>query len=404
LVRSRGNLLARGAAQRIDSSSKRFSSTSTSNTFPRYGKSRRVGLWPVLFSLIAMVLFFLSGCGSKKIAKGEIRAVTGEVVAAAQRIPGRKSEVTIRPELQPSKIGVGGRAVVDNIYVSLSDASQTGAFKQALDKIAQRHKLSVVETTSPGVVRFDYAFDGVRTHAIHVVTPLTARARTRVKQGRENGRLAIIIDDLGYDRAAADALLSLGFPLTVSVLPHLPLSAEVAEEAYRRGDEVMLHLPMQSESETAKTEEVELRVGMNAQQVDSALEGMLETVPHAVGVNNHQGSRATADPKLMSELMPDLRRRGLFFVDSRTLASTVAYDTAERLGVRAASRKVFLDDSAMPEAILQQLELAARDAERDGSAIAIGHPRPDTIAALAQGLPQLESRGIRLVFVSELVQ
>jgi polysaccharide deacetylase 2 family uncharacterized protein YibQ len=91
-------------------------------------------------------------------------------------------------------------------------------------------------------------------------------------------------------------------------------------------------------------------------------------------------------------------------VDSRTLASTVAYDTAERLGVRAASRKVFLDDSATPEAILKQLELAARDAERDGSAIAIGHPRPDTIAALAQGLPRLESRGIRLVFVSELVQ
>jgi hypothetical protein len=106
----------------------------------------------------------------------------------------------------------------------------------------------------------------------------------------------------------------------------------------------------------------------------------------------------------MAALMPGLRRRGLFFVDSRTLASTVAYDTAERWGVRAASRKVFLDDSTRPEAILKQLELAARDAERDGSAIAIGHPRPDTIAALAQGLPRLESQGIHLVFVSELVQ
>ena len=358
----------------------------------------------MLFSLIAIAVFFLSGCGSKKISKGDIRAVTSEVVAAAQKIPGHKSEVTIRPELQPSKIGKGGQSVVDNIYVSLSEASQTGGFADALEKIARRHKISLVETISPGVVRFDYAFDGVRTHTIHVVTPLAARARTHVKEGHENARLAIIIDDLGYDRAAADELLSLGFPITVSVLPHLPLSAEVAEEAYRRGDEVMLHLPMQSESETAKTEEVELRVGMNAQQVDAALEGMLETVPHAVGVNNHQGSRATADPALMAELMPELRRRGLFFVDSRTLASTVAYDTAERLGVRAASRKVFLDDSARPEAILKQLELAARDAERDGSAIAIGHPRPDTIAALAQGLPRLESQGIHLVFVSELVQ
>ena len=400
---ARGSSLSSDAAQRIESASRQFPSTSTFNSFPRYRKVS-VGLWPILCSLTAIVVFLLSGCGSKKISKAEIRAVTSEVLAAAQKIPGRKSEVTIRPELQRSKTGEGGRLVVDDIYVSLSDASQAGAFKEALDKIAQRHKLSIAETGSAGGVRFECSFNGVRTHTIHVVTPLTARTRTRVKQGRENARLAIIIDDLGYDRTAADALLSLGFPITVSVLPHLPLSAEVAEEAYRRGDEVMLHLPMQSESETAKTEEVELRVGMNAQQVDLALEGMLETVPHAVGVNNHQGSRATADPKLMSELMPDLRRRGLFFVDSRTLASTVAYDTAERLGVRAASRKVFLDDSARPEVILKQLELAARDAERDGSAIAIGHPKPDTIAALAQGLPRLESQGIHLVFVSELVQ
>jgi hypothetical protein len=184
----------------------------------------------------------------------------------------------------------------------------------------------------------------------------------------------------------------------------LPLSTEVAEEAYRRGDQVMLHLPMQSENATAKTEEVELRVGMNEQQVDSALAGMLETVPHVVGVNNHQGSRATADPALMAALMPELRRRGLFFVDSRTLAATVAYSTAERLGVRAASRKVFLDDSENREAILKQLELAAHDAERDGFAIAIGHPRPDTIAVLAIDLPRLASRGIRLVFVSDVVR
>ncbi len=358
----------------------------------------------ILFFITAIIVFFVSGCGSKKISKTEIRAVTSEIVSAAQRISGHRSEVTIRPELQSSKIGAGRLSVADNIYISLSDSSETNAIRKTLEEIADRHKLSMVETSSAGVVRFDYTFDGVRTHTIHLVTPLSARRRAPAVHGRENSRLAIIIDDLGYDRSAADALLALGFPLTVSVLPHLPSSSEVAEEAYRRGDEVMLHLPMQSESPTAKTEEVELRVGMNIEQVDSALAGMLETVPHAVGVNNHQGSRATADPALMAELMPELRRRGLFFVDSRTLASTVAYDTAERFGVRAASRKVFLDDSAKPEAILGQLELAARDAERDGSAIAIGHPRPDTIAVLAQGLPRVESRGIRLVFVSELVQ
>jgi uncharacterized protein len=367
--------------------------------FPRVSDARRI-----LILLTVVVVLLPTGCGKKKISKTELRGVTTEIVSVVQRISGHKAEVTIRPELQLSKTGTPGKLAADNIYISLSEASQTGAIAQALSEIARRHQLSVSETTSNGVTRFDYSSDSIRTHTIHVVTPLTVRSRAAVKQGRGNPRLAIIIDDLGYDRAAADSLLALGFPLTVSVLPHLPLSAEVAEEAYLRGDQVMLHLPMQSESDAAKTEEVELRVGMNEQQVDSALAGMLETVPHAVGVNNHQGSRATANPALMAALMPELRRRGLFFVDSRTLASTVAYDTAERLGVRAASRKVFLDDSADRDAILRQLELAARDANRDGFAIAIGHPRPDTIATLAKALPQLEARGIRLVFVSDVVK
>lgn len=358
----------------------------------------------ILLLLPSIIFLLLTGCGERKVSKAELRSITGEIVAAAQKVSGHKSEVTIRPELQPSKAGTPGHLAADNVYVSLSDASQAGAMAQALDEIARRHKLSVRESSSDGIMRFDYSSDSIRTHTIHVITPLTAGSHVAVKPGRRDARLAIIIDDLGYDRAAADSLLALGFPLTVSVLPHLPLSAEVAEEAYRRGDQVMLHLPMQSESATAKTEEVELRVGMNEQQVDSALAGMLETVPHAVGVNNHQGSRATADPALMAALMPELRRRGLFFVDSRTLASTVAYDTAERMGVRAASRKVFLDDSANREAIFGQLELAARDADRDGFAIAIGHPRPDTIDALAEDVPRLESRGIRLVFVSDVVK
>ena len=165
------------------------------------------------------------------------------------------------------------------------------------------------------MIRFDCAFHGARTHTVHVVTPLAAgrcaaRASTpsaaRQSASAGNPRLAIIIDDLGYDRSAADAVLALGFPLTVSVLPHLPLSSELAEEAQRRGDQVMLHLPMESEADGAKPEDIELRVGMSAAQVDATLAGMLETVPYAAGVNNHQGSRATADPALMQALMPAL--------------------------------------------------------------------------------------------------
>jgi len=217
-------------------------------------------------------------------------------------------------------------------------------------------------------------------------------------------RLAIIIDDLGNDPAEAKSVLALPFPVTASVLPHHQYSAQTADEVWRRGDQVMLHLPMQPIDDGAKPEAIELRVGMPASEVRSELAGMLATVPHTVGANNHEGSRATADPKLMAELMPLLRARGLFFIDSRTTAATVAYQAAERAGVRAASRRVFLDDTPTREAVLAQLELAASDAMRDGSAIAIGHPHPETIAALKQGVPMLERRGIHLVFASHLVR
>jgi polysaccharide deacetylase 2 family uncharacterized protein YibQ len=361
------------------------------------------------FSLFcAIAVLFVIGCGEKSLSKAELREITSEVVSAAQEVTQHKSEIAIRPELAPGRAGASHLAG-DDIYVTLSDASQTSALSHALDTIARRHKLSMKETTSGSVVRFDFLFQGAHTHTIHAVTPVAARGRPPARQGGGAGdgagpRLVIILDDMGYERAAADAAFTLPFPITVSVIPHLPLSAEVAEEAIRRGDQVLLHLPMEAEADGAKPEPIELRVGMRSEQVEEELAGMLETVPHAAGVNNHQGSRATADPALMAELMPALARRGLFFIDSRTTAATVAYDAAERAGVRSASRKVFLDDTPSREAILAQLELAARDAARDGYAIAIGHPHPATIAALAEGIPRVEARGVRLVFASDVVK
>jgi hypothetical protein len=357
----------------------------------------------LLAGLAGTTLLLAAGCGKKQLSKAEVRGITAEIVSAAEKTTAHKSEITIRPESNVARGNETGDLVVDDIYVSPADSSQLSALRQSITGIARRHKLSIAEASAGGVVRIDLAFEGVRTHAIHIVMPLNAKTHPLAQSGAKGPRLAIIVDDMGYDRAAADALFALPFPLTVSVLPHLPLSTEVAEEAYRRGDEVLLHLPMESESSEVKHEEPELRVGMSAGQVDSVVEGMLETVPHAIGVNNHQGSRATADPPLMQALMPALRQRGLFFIDSRTTPATIAYDVAEGSGVRAASRRVFLDDTPTQEAILAQLKLAERDAIQNGSAIAIGHPHPATIAALTEEIPRLEARGIRLVFASAVV-
>jgi len=262
---------------------------------------------------------------------------------------------------------------------------------------------------SADALQFDFSVDGDVTQTVLLHFPAKARVATRSgPQPNEPGegkgpKLAIILDDVGNDQDAANSLLALPYPLTLSILPHLPLSTDIADAAAKRGDEVMLHLPMQSESASTPAEAIELRVGMPADEVRSVLTGMLETVPHASGVNNHEGSKATADTALMDSLMPALHERGLFFIDSRTTASTVAADAARQFGVPTASRKVFLDDTQTSSAIQEQVELAARDADQKGSAIAIGHPHPETIAVLREELPRLKQRGIRLVFASDLV-
>jgi hypothetical protein len=165
----------------------------------------------------------------------------------------------------------------------------------------------------------------------------------------------------------------------------------------------MLHLPMQSLG-NEKPEAQELHPGMSTGDVTLLVNQMLLAVPYAVGVNNHQGSQATSDPALMSELMPMLRDRQLFYIDSRTSATTVAFDTARENGVRCAFRNVpFLDDVAEVNAVHKQLELALRGAREKGEAVAIGHPHPATLRALSQLLPHADAQGVHLVFASDLV-
>jgi hypothetical protein len=151
-------------------------------------------------------------------------------------------------------------------------------------------------------------------------------------------------------------------------------------------------------------EAIELHPGMPAAAVEKTFASMLDTVPYAVGVNNHEGSLGTADRKLMDELMPLLHERNLFFIDSRTTAATVAESTAHAAGVATARRNVFLDDQQSVAAIRSQFALAIRDARTKGSALAIGHPHPETLEVLNEMLPEAERQGVRLVFASDLAR
>ena len=358
-------------------------------------------------ALAVIVLFFLAGCAQKPLTRSQIHIISGEITAAAQDVTSRKPDITIRPDFRPVAGAPKGQGPADSISISLDDDSHMGALRQAFREIARRHGLLLAENSADGVVRFNFTFAGTRTHIVYVVTPAAARSRASALPsagGSAAGpKLAIILDDLGSDRAGCRRSARASFSAD-----HLRDSALAAFRGHRRRSVSPRRSGDFASADAGAGAGRRFRVnriesGNERGTGAGGAQWNVQTVPHAVGANNHQGSRATSDPALMGELMPALHARGLFFIDSRTTASTVAYDAAERANVPAASRKVFLDDTPQRAAILAQLDLAAKDAMRDGSAIAIGHPHPATIAALSEAAPRLEARGIHLVFASDLV-
>lgn len=362
----------------------------------------------VVFRL-TLLIALVAGCKKEetRLRAAEIHAITRELGAAAANVAPPASEIRSEGRASDER-----PEEADHLYVTLpADSSEAvrrtdvSRLLQSFRRVATRHALTQDEPMrSGGLLRLAYRHAGVTTHVIHMLAPIPARSAKASDASSERARLAIILDDLGSDRAAADAIFALPYPLTISILPDHPHSTEIAEEAHRRGYEVMLHLPMQSVTKE-KPEPAELRPGLPPSEVAELVGRMLASVPHVAGVNNHQGSQATADLGLMNELMPVLRDHHLFYIDSRTTAATVAYETAQRDGIPSAYRNVpFLDDIAELPAVRKQLELAVRGASEKGEAIAIGHPHPATLQALTEVLPTLESQGVRLVFASDIVR
>ncbi len=216
-------------------------------------------------------------------------------------------------------------------------------------------------------------------------------------------RVAIIIDDMGYDLSLDRAFIQLEAPLSFAFLPQAPFTRKLAREAGRNGRDVLVHLPLEPENKSLDPGPGVLTVDMGFDVMLSQLKQDLDAVPGAIGVNNHMGSRFTADKKAMEIILTEIKRRGLFFVDSRTTKYTVAYKTALSLGVPSTERSVFLDDDTRPESIKSELERLRKLALSRGMAVAIGHPHVNTLRVLYQNLPQL-ARDVKIVSIHELVK
>lgn len=213
--------------------------------------------------------------------------------------------------------------------------------------------------------------------------------------------IAIIIDDMGVQLDTEKRLLALDHPLTLSFLPHRPYTRYLAETANDRGKEVMLHAPMANMGRIGLGPGG-LDVGMDEREITRTLRHALASVPHAAGVNNHMGSLLTQKQEPMEWVMDELSLQNLYFLDSRTIATTVAEEVARSRDLPTMSRDVFLDNVREPEAIDRQFNRLIDKARENGTAIAIGHPYEVTVEYLEEMLPRLDEKGIAVATISGL--
>lgn len=217
--------------------------------------------------------------------------------------------------------------------------------------------------------------------------------------------ISIIIDDMGKLIQAGQRVIALPGPVACAFLPKERYTHDLANAAFDDGKEVLLHLPMDS-VDGRRLDNGAVTLDMTERQFVARVQDNLASVPHVTGINNHMGSLLTRHPGHMLWLMREIRHQQapLIFVDSRTTVATVARRVAEENDVPSTDRNVFLDNEPDEERIAFQFRRLLRLAQTQGTALAIGHPYPQTLAFLERELPQLKQRGIQLLSVRELIE
>ncbi len=227
--------------------------------------------------------------------------------------------------------------------------------------------------------------------------------KTRKPPDKSLPNVAIIIDDLGYDNDLAKDYLELGIPFTFSVLPFSPFQKSIAMAAHKKGIEIMLHLPMEpDEYPQISPGPGALLTSMIPDKLIEQLNNDIDDIPFIKGVNNHMGSKMTAIDTQMYQIFSVLKKRNLYFVDSRTTAMTICGPSARLFKVPFAERDVFIDHSQAPDFIRNQIKSLVKIADKHGEAVGIIHPHPETYLVIREMLPYLQKR-VNLVPASTIV-
>lgn len=273
--------------------------------------------------------------------------------------------------------------------------------KPPVEKKQQREPKTAAK--SPGEKRKDIVVSppaaGKGTDKEKVIIAKTVPPRLPVRQ------IAIIIDDIGYDLKLVHELLRIDADITYAILPLLAHSREAARMLHQAHRETLLHLPMEPLSyPKEKPGNGALFTDMSDEEIAFQLEKNLDSVPYVTGVNNHMGSKFMADEAKLTPVFRQLKKRNLFFIDSRTTHSSKTADVAEKVHLTVASRKIFLDNDRDSQKIYQILIDAAQAPAGDAPLIVIGHPYPETIQAIRDACKVFQEKGIVVVPVSKLIK
>jgi len=238
------------------------------------------------------------------------------------------------------------------------------------------------------------------------LSPEPPVASILLKRKPQEKMIAIIIDDLGDNLEALQAIINLSRPLDVAILPFSHYARETAKMAQEHGLEVMLHLPLESINSESNDggHLVEIKSEMSPEEVLTTLRQCLDILPEVKGVNNHMGSLITQKKEIMKIILAEIKSRGLFFIDSRTTEKSIAFKLARQMGLACGQRDIFLDSEANRKSILSQIEKLIHLCHQRGRAIAIGHPYPETLSLLSEAITRIEGAGIKIVPISRIIR
>ncbi|WP_169336749.1 divergent polysaccharide deacetylase family protein [Woodsholea maritima] len=314
-------------------------------------------------------------------------------LSATEDLPEPSPARQVSPQIDPLVPSLGEAQSVRVAEVVPIDPP---VLQNALSDVAVSQDAALQDDEPLGGAEPDLPVVSVEREAVPEARPVLTASPSA-----QRPRLAIIIDDLGIDNAGSRDALALDPAVTLSILPYPDNAPNLAQQAQARGFETFVHLPMQPEGLDDPGPNA-IMIDLPDEEITRRVEWAFSRVPGAIGFNNHMGSLVTQNPAVLRPVFEPLAGRDLYFIDSVTSSDSVAGDVARGMGFETLSRDVFLDHDPSPEAVRAQVREAIALAKRQGYAIAIGHPHPETLNALFDIRGQAAREGVDLVPISRL--